>query len=384
MYFGTRFIEPENTSYDPYYEEKFYNEFYNIFWAANNELDFELRLSSLMEAGNELMVPGTAKEKSGTSLSIADRINKMIDAIINWIKDAFNAVIKAVHDAYEKVKNNTVRDQALQKLFKNFNYDKIEEARELGWQGIPKNVSIPISCNVKECSIVYTRFNKYFGDTFKDVDDLLDKMYQTQTFDNCRECYNEIMDKINDLKGRVTLKNDPLEPKVLVYSSQATQYGSDPNSSKYIPMKPHFEGLEDIVFHSQQKLIDIKKSFEENFKKACLENISKDKNELKNIRRDKGNDDSEGKQCATLMVKARLAATSYKLSLAKEILKDGIQNIKESFIFAVSVYSVIFFRCTGFLKKHRKDNAKGKEPEPEATAASFIDFDTELDLILDM
>lgn len=383
MYFGTKFIEPENTSYDPYYEERFYNEFYNIFWAANSELDFNDRIYSLMEADgkNELMIPDTSKEKSGTSLNIIEKINKMIDAVINWIKGAFNAVIKAVKDAYDKVKNNTVRDQALQKLFKNFNYDKIEEAKKLGWEGIPKNISIPVSVDVKQCSIVYDRFNKYFGDTFKDIDDLLEKMYQDQTFDNCRECYNEIMDKVNDLKGRVTLKSDTLEPKVLVYNPQAAQYGSDPKSSRYVPLKPHFEGLEDIVFHSQQKLIDIRKSFEENFKKACLNNISKDKNELKSIRREKGNDDSEGRQCATLMVKARLAATSYKLSLAKEILKDGIQNIKDSFIFAVVVYSRIFFSCTKFLKKSHKGN-KAEGPEP--VAASFIDFDTDLDFILDM
>lgn len=395
MYFGAKYIEPEVTSYNPNYEENFYNEFYNIFWAANNELDFGDRIYSLMEAENELVVSntgnksdsspdsGSSKEKSGSPANLADRITGMINAVIKWIKDAFAAVIKAVQDAYDKVKNNTLRDEMMQKLFKNFSYDKIEEARNLGWGGISKNILIPASLDIKQSSIVYERFNKYYGDEFKDIDDLIEKMYLDQTYDNCRECYDEVMEKVNNLKSKVTLKHDDMEPLVRVYSAQASQYGSDPKSSVYVPLKNHFEGLEDLVFHSQQKIIDLRKSFEANFKRICDTTIKDDKNELKNLRRDKS--DSEGRASMTLYLKAKLASASYKLSLAKEILKDGIASIKQSFILAVLTYYKIFSKCTNFLKKAKSGKIKvEKEPEEEPVAASFIDYDMDLDFILDM
>ena len=88
-------------------------------------------MSLVKEDGAAIAIEGPVQKSS-----FKEKVMKMINAVITYIKNAFTAFISTVSKIYEKVRYNTFRDKVVQKLYGNMQYFDLETAKENGWKGI--------------------------------------------------------------------------------------------------------------------------------------------------------------------------------------------------------------------------------------------------------
>ena len=398
MYFGTQYISQEPSlleqEFNPNYEQDFYNEFYNIYWLAESELDFYLKLDTLLEGEYDLDVVRRAPwEPEEKGPSILDRIKQMAQAILKWIKEACIKLAKAFQDALEKVKNNTFRDQALQKLFKNYKYEDLEKAKIKGWKGIPKSMKMPAKFDITESEIL-ERYNEFYRDSDKHFDihtksfvggerkedeliTKLDSMYTNQTIENAKECYDRIMEILKERKKNLNIKYTGLwdgEVYAKGYRVDATE--TSDNNSYYYPRKEKFTICQDIVFNSQKQTVQIKKSFDNSINSILKGIINDDKKELAKVKKEADTSDNQSKAIWTYYLKAKLAIESFRLELSRNILKEAIRSINDTFTIAIRTYGYIVSSTKSYLLvTDIKDKVTGKNVEPQA--ASYIDYGAE-------
>lgn len=354
-----------NESFDPNYEETFYNEFYNAYWALNNEIEFQ----SMLEAeGFELSTE--VKQSKGT---IGERISKLISTVINWIKEAFKNFLNGVEKVKDKIVNNTFRDKALQKLFNNYSYNDIVIAKEKGWKGVPKSYAMPAMLDIEDDSI-YQSFKDYNVIYCKEsLNDIVESMETDQTVEHAEESYNKILDLIKEYNHVKSLKfKEWWEQSQSRYGIHLNyDYGTNEDDKYYYPMKQHFEEMQNIVFHSQQKIINIKKSFDNGFKKITKDKIFDCKKELKDINSKEDDSDNQGNKVYNYYLKSKIAVCGFQLQLTHSIMKNYIKTINDTFKYAFIVYRYIVASTKIYLLTDTiKNKVEGKEKKPETAEAN--------------
>ena len=398
MYFGDRFTSPKvenlaEENFNPNYEQDFYNEFYNIYYLAEGELDFDLKLSSLLEGEYDLDIvrkaPWEPEEKGPT---IGERIKQMVNVVIKWLKEAFVKLAKLAEELFQKIRNNTARDQVLQKLFKNFKYSDIEKAKEKGWKGIPKSMWTPSKFEQYEDTDVYGEYVKQcreckWSETYEfelkevgedKLEGYLDNMLQNYTLENAKEKYNLIMEELKKRKNNIELnRKDYLLDKYANPKQNVKGYQPTPSEKTkegyYIPVATKFAVIQDIVFNSRKQLVQMRKGFEDNFLKIYKQNIADDKLDLKATKAAKDTSDNKSKEIYTYYLKAKLAFSSFKLGVAKNIMSECVKTINDTFHYAFRVFAYIVSSCKSYIVGNDiKEKVTGKKEEP--VAASYIDY----------
>lgn len=348
-----------NENYNPNFEEDFYNEFYNAYWALNNEVEFY----SLLEAqgNNALLLPDSQHKES-----IGDKIKHLINIVVTWIKEAFKKLAQVVKNMYEKIVYNTVRDKALQAIFKNYSYDDTVKARENGWKGVPRTYKMPAFADIKQ-SRIYDYYSKYTNALEdKNLTDLLSDMEMNQTAEYAEDKYNEILDVIKDNKKDFHLKYSKFVSSLSVGVFGNSDYGAKEGDKYFYPMKHHFEILQNIVLNSQQRVVYLKKSYDKDFKKITSQKVFDYNTELKQVKSEKDTSDNEGHKVYSYYLKAKIAVCKYELELARNIIKDTITRTITTFKYAFSIYLYIVATTRRYLSSN---TAKGKNPEPAAAAS---------------
>ena len=397
MYFGTQYINQESSlleqDFNPNYEQDFYNEFYKIYWLTEGELDLYIKLDTLLEGEYDLDVvrkaPWEPEEKGPTLL---DRLKQMAQAILKWIKEACIRLAKAFQDALEKVKNNTLRDQAMQKLFKNYKYEDLEKAREKGWKGIPQTMIMPAKFDITESEIL-EKYNKFYRDCDlhydirsgqftggdRKEDELisnLDDMYKNQTVENAKACYDKIMEILKERKKNLSIKYTGWWDGEVYGKGYRVEPIEKDNNKYYYPRKEKFAICQDIVFNSQKQVVQIKKSFDNSINNLLKDIMNKDKSELNKIKHEVDTSDNQGNTIWAYYLKAKLAIESFRLELSRNILREAIKTINDTFTRALRIYGYIVSSTKSYLLvTDIKDKVTGKKVEPQA--ASYIDYGAE-------
>lgn len=397
MYFGTRYINNESPlceqDFNPNYEQDFYNEFYKTYWLAEGELDFYLKLDTLLEGQYDLDIVRKAPwEPEDKGPSIFDKLKQMVQAILKWIKEACIKLAKAFQNALEKVKNNTLRDQAMQKLFKNYKYDDIVKAKDKGWKGIPQSMLMPAKFDITESEIL-ENYNKFYRDCdlHYDIDNgefvagerkedelisNLDSIYKDQTVENAKSCYDNIMDILKRRKKNLSIKYTGLWDEKTYSKGYKVEPTEKDNNKYYYPMKEKFVECQDIIFNSQKQVIQIKKSFDSSINSLLKDIMNKDKSELNKVKHEVDTSDNQGNTVWIYYLKAKLAIESFRLELSRNILKEAIRTINDTFTYALRVYGYIVSSTKSYLLvTDVKDKVTGKKVEPQA--ASYIDYGAE-------
>ena len=137
-----------------YTSAEFLSDLDKSFYAAESVIDDWLFQSSLLQEAKKKEETGLAiynsadkqyeqkaeKEKeeriAEKKNSLSHRLKEMIVSFMKWFKEVWDKLIASVKKAVEKMRDLTLRDKAMNKLFSNFKYDQLEEARDKGWQGL--------------------------------------------------------------------------------------------------------------------------------------------------------------------------------------------------------------------------------------------------------
>jgi len=137
-----------------YTSAEFLSDLDKSFYAAESVIDDWLFQSSLLHEAKKKEETGLAvynsadkqyeqkaeKEKeeriAEKKNSLSHRLKEMIVSFMKWFKETWDKLIESVRKAVEKMRDLTLRDKAMNKLFSDFKYDQLEEARDKGWQGL--------------------------------------------------------------------------------------------------------------------------------------------------------------------------------------------------------------------------------------------------------
>lgn len=200
------------------------------FYAAESVVDDWLFQSSLLQEAKKKEETGLAtyisadkqyeqkaeKEKeeriAEKKNSLSHRLKEMIVSFMKWFKEVWDKLVASVKKAIEKMRDLTLRDKAMNKLFSDFKYDQLEEARDKGWQGLLYDTTVMCNPANMHDSEIIRLLRKYPESNPSDLNKKVFDIASANSLEDAEKQYNELKDTCNNfLKDPDTKVHDSQE-----------------------------------------------------------------------------------------------------------------------------------------------------------------------------
>ena len=119
-----------------YTTEVFLSDLNNSYLAAENAIDSMYFVSTIvneeetgLSASNDIEQDSNVEE---TKLKLKDKLKEMLAKFLKWFKSIWDKLADTVKKAIEVVRDNTIQDKIMAKLFDDLSYSDVEKAIEAG------------------------------------------------------------------------------------------------------------------------------------------------------------------------------------------------------------------------------------------------------------
>lgn len=238
-----------------YTSAEFLSDLDKSFYAAESVIDDWLFQSSLLQEAKKKEETGLAiynsadkqyeqkaeKEKeeriAEKKSSLSHRLKEMIVSFMKWFKEVWDKLVASVKKAVEKMRDLTLRDKAMNKLFSDFKYDQLEEARDKGWKGLLYDTTVMCNpANIHDSEIVRL-LRKYPESNPSDLNKKVFDIASANSLEDAEKQYNELKDTCNNfLKDPDTKVHDSQEiqnNRSSFLSNLYKRFGMDDNGKAF-------------------------------------------------------------------------------------------------------------------------------------------------------
>lgn len=411
MYFGEATINLINNKFDIYYEETFekvYNFNYN---SILNDLNL-LEHMSLVKEDGAIAIEGPVQKTN-----FKEKVMKMIQAVITYIKNIFAAFISTVSKIYEKIRYNTLRDKIVQKIYGNLSYDDLEKAKEKGWIGLRWNYKFLNPDINNEALLTSVKEILKDEDIFKDLEEMkLDKRIDSlkEKEEKIDNTILKIKDKLEsrsklnlqweilfqkklDIKAEVEIRRaiNEFENKAMNGFTSEEDYNNSKqklddtikrvSSENILPFVHYSNGKRnrnigfDTYMYPDKEEYNILKDFVLNYKKYLNKidqtqkpiiadihkSLANNTSEVIKLTMSKDTSDNDFKQTELIILKTALKVDDIHLKIYKNVTKNFLNACNGMFKIGIKTYSKIVTDIKRFFEdnKESEDNQDSKENE---------------------
>lgn len=155
-----------------------------------------------------------AEEKSekveGEKGKLSHRLKEMIVSFMKWFKQIWDKLVETVKTTIDKMRGLTLRDKTMNKLFSNFKYDHIQEARDKGWKGLLYESTVMCNpANISDSEIVRL-LRRYPDSNPQGLNKKVFDISNSSSVDDAKKAYDELQDICNKfLKDSSTKVHSP-------------------------------------------------------------------------------------------------------------------------------------------------------------------------------
>lgn len=336
-----------------YTTEVFLSDLNNSYLAAENAIDSMYFVSTIvneeetgLSASDDIIEQDSNVEE--TKLKLKDKLKEMLAKFLKWFKSIWDKLADTVKKAIEVVRDNTIQDKIMAKLFDDLSYSDVEKAIEAGWKGLNyKTTACPDPVTMNDSTI-----KKRISKTVQKPHDLagqIDKILYVNSADEAKEIYEDVSSQCKKFLSRYeTQKNDPSQQMRYGEIERITRrafsflnddggsFGSvfftylsikNPNAEGYgFPNKQQFDDIKLMAIGGQRYCVVLRKEYYNNHIKDLELFIDKDvENIFKNF-----SDPSLSKESNQIMkyyYKSMLASDRTQLILHNRICSEVVQMI---------------------------------------------------------
>lgn len=336
-----------------YTTEVFLSDLNNSYLAAENAIDSMCFVSTIvneeetgLSASDDIEQDSNVEE---TKLKLKDKLKEMLAKFLKWFKSIWDKLADTVKKAIEVIKDNTIQDKIMAKLFDDLSYSDVEKAIEAGWKGLNyKATACPDPVTMND-STIKKRISKMVQKPH-DLAGQIDKILYVNSADEAKEIYEDVSSQCKKFLTRYeTQKNDPSEQMRYGEIERITRrrafsfldddkgsFGSvfftylsikNPNAEGYgFPSKQQFDDIKLMAIGGQRYCVILRKEYYNNHIKDLELFIDKDiENIFKNF-----SDPSLSKESNQIMryyYKSMLASDRTQLVLHNRICSEVVQMI---------------------------------------------------------
>lgn len=376
------------------------------FYAAESVIDNWLFQNSILQEANDKEETGLvsytsakdqyeekeAKEKeeriAEKKSSLSHRLKEMIVSFMKWFKEVWDKLVASVKKAVEKMRDLTLRDKAMNKLFSNFKYDQVQQARDNGWKGLLYETTVMcIPADMSDSEIIRLLRNSPESSP-KDINQKVYAIANADSLEKAESLYSDIKadcDKL--LKNPDTKVHDVQQiqkNRTSIFADLNRMFGIDEDNGKAFfvymrirnqdderfgwPDQSQFEQCKMLALDGEKYVNNARKDFY-NARIKNLENIVNiDINRILDSKLENDFYSSESNKITGYYYKAMLISDKSQLILANRICTEIIKLINFQIKTSISTFMKLLSGVKAYTFVHSKKDSKS-EPEPEASEA---------------
>lgn len=376
------------------------------FYVAESVIDNWLFQNSILQEANDKEETGLvsytsakdqyeekeAKEKeeriAEKKSSLSHRLKEMIVSFMKWFKEVWDKLVASVKKAVEKMRDLTLRDKAMNKLFSNFKYDQVQQARDNGWKGLLYETTVMcIPADMSDSEIIRLLRNSPESSP-KDINQKVYAIANADSLEKAESLYSDIKadcDKL--LKNPDTKVHDVQQiqkNRTSIFADLNRMFGIDEDNGKAFfvymrirnqdderfgwPDQSQFEQCKMLALDGEKYVNNARKDFY-NARIKNLENIVNiDINRILDSKLENDFYSSESNKITGYYYKAMLISDKSQLILANRICTEIIKLINFQIKTSISTFMKLLSGVKAYTLVHGKKEFKS-EPEPEASEA---------------
>lgn len=320
--------------------------------------------------------------------SLSHRLKEMIVSFLKWFKEVWDKLVASVKKAVEKMRDLTLRDKAMNKLFSNFKYDQVQQARDNGWKGLLYETTVMcIPADMSDSEIIRLLRNSPESSP-KDINQKVYAIANADSLEKAESLYSDIKadcDKL--LKNPDTKVHDVQQiqkNRTSIFADLNRMFGIDEDNGKAFfvymrirnqdderfgwPDQSQFEQCKMLALDGEKYVNNARKDFY-NARIKNLENIVNiDINRILDSKLENDFYSSESNKITGYYYKAMLISDKSQLILANRICTEIVKLINFQIKTSISTFMKLLSGVKAYTLVHGKKESKS-EPEPEASEA---------------
>lgn len=376
------------------------------FYAAESVIDNWLFQNSILQEANDKEETGLvsytsakdqyeekeAKEKeekiAAEKDKLSHRLKEMIISFLKWFKEIWDKLVSSVKAAIEKMKSLTLRDKAMNKLFSNFKYDQVQQARDNGWKGLLYETTVMcIPADMSDSEIIRLLRNSPDSSP-KDINQKVYAIANADSLEKAESLYSDIKadcDKL--LKNPDTKVHDAQQiqkNRTSIFADLNRMFGIDEDNGKAFfvymsiqnpndkrfgwPDQSQFDQCKMLALDGEKYVNSTRRNYYNDHIKDLENIVNIDINRILDSKLENDFYSPESNKITGYYYKAMLLSDKTQLTLQNRICTEIIKVINFQIKTSIQTFVKIMSGVKAYTLVHSKKDSKS-EPEPEAAEA---------------
>lgn len=378
------------------------------FYAAESVIDNWLFQNSILQEANDKEETGLvfytsakdqyeekeAKEKeekiAAEKGKLSHRLKEMIISFLKWFKEIWDKLVSSVKAAIEKMKSLTLRDKAMNKLFSNFKYDQVQQARDNGWKGLLYETTVMcIPADMSDSEIIRLLRNSPDSSP-KDINQKVYAIANADSLEKAESLYSDIKadcDKL--LKNPDTKVHDAQQiqkNRTSIFADLNRMFGIDEDNGKAFfvymsiqnpndkrfgwPDQSQFNQCKMLALDGEKYVNSTRRNYYNDHIKDLENIVNIDINRILDSKLENDFYSPESNKITGYYYKAMLLSDKTQLTLQNRICTEIIKVINFQIKTSIQTFVKIMSGVKAYTLVHSKKDSKSEpEPEPEASEA---------------